>query len=78
MLYFVYNRVFKNIINIIFYFDDNNSLNNRTQLFKIRRNIENMNSNNLNPKTKKVFNINLKTNLFKVKNKSIILILVLI
>ena len=50
---FVYNRLFKNIINIIFYFDDNNSLNNRTQLFKIRRNIENMNSNNLNPKTKK-------------------------
>ena len=69
---FVDNKVYQNIINKIFYFNDDNLLNNRTQLFKIKRSIVHMNSNNLNPKTNKVLNINLKTNLFQVKNKSII------
>ncbi len=69
---FVDNKVYQNIINKIFYFNDDNLLNNRTQLFKIKRSIVHMNSNNLIPKTNKVLNINLKTNLFKVKNKSII------
>ena len=70
---FVDNKVYQNIINKIFYFDDNILLNNGTSLFKIKRSIIHMNSNNLNQKNmKKILNVNLKTNVFKVKNKSII------
>ena len=70
---FVDNKVYQNIINKIFYFDDDILLNNGTSSFKIKRSIIHMNSNNLNQKKmKKILNVNLKTNVFKVKNKSII------